>query len=79
MIVQWCCKGVAKLAEATVVDILGGGAGIRCRGWLELGPAAPLPLDRILGRLTEPNLDLHVNHYSRRDPHTGMRFFQLDL
>lgn len=77
MIVQWCSKGVAKLDEATAVDILGGGAGIRCRGWLELGPAASLPLDRILGRLNEPNLDLHVNDYSRVDPRTGKHFFEI--
>jgi hypothetical protein len=68
---------VAKLDEATAIDILGGGAGIRCRGRLELGPAAPLPLDQILGRLTEPNLDIHVNHYSRVDPRTGKHFFEI--
>lgn len=73
MIVQWCCKGIAKLAERDVRWILAGGTGIRCRSWLTISPK-PFPLGRNLARLTEHNLDLHVNNYSYPDPVTGEPF-----
>jgi hypothetical protein len=73
MIVQWCCKGFANLLEATARSMLGGGAGIRCRSWLAIDPKA-FPLDTNLSRLTEQNLDLHVNDYSRPDAVTGIPF-----
>ncbi|AEK44413.1 hypothetical protein [Amycolatopsis mediterranei] len=73
MIVQWCCKGMAKLPEREAERILTGGTGIRCRSWLTVAPK-PFPLGKNLDRLTEDNLDRHVNKYSDPDPVTGAPF-----
>lgn len=75
MIVQWACKGFAKMDARVARNILANGEGIRCRGWLAFDPK-PFPLGRHLKRLTEQNLDLHVNNYSYPDPATGVPFYQ---
>lgn len=64
MIVQWCCKGVAKLDRGAATKILEDGIGLRCRDWLELGDAG-FRLHVALDRLTEANLDRHVHDYAR--------------
>lgn len=76
MIVQWCCKGIAKIDESAAVQILADGIGIRCRHWLELPSAEPFPVHEALCRLTEHDLDLHINNYSYRDPGTARPFYE---
>lgn len=76
MIVQWCCKGFANMSEADAREILTSGVGIRCRSWLVLG-AQPFPIADNLRRLTERNLDLHINNYSFRDPVTDVYFHDI--
>lgn len=69
MIVQWCCKGVKNLSPSEVKWILMGQVGLRCRFW-QLND--PLRYDVAVERLTERDLDLHVNHYDEVDPATGI-------
>jgi hypothetical protein len=76
MIVQWCCKGIAKIDENAAWQILADGIGLRCRHWLELPPYEPFPVAEALRRLTERDLDLHVNNYSYRDPGTARPFYE---
>jgi hypothetical protein len=76
MIVQWCCKGIANLDEAEARSILSQGSGLRCRSWLALPPGQPFPLGPNLKRLTERNLDLHINNYNFPDPVTGKPFHE---
>ena len=76
MIVQWCCKGFANMDEAAARTILSDGTGIRCRSWLVLNPR-PFPLAENLKRLTERNLDLHINNYSFPDPVSGIPFHDI--
>lgn len=76
MIVQWCCKGFARMSEVDARAILSNGTGIRCRSWLAADPQ-PFPIEESLRRLTERNLDLHINNYSFRDPVTGVPFHDL--
>lgn len=63
MIVQWCCKGFANMSRADARGILSNGTGIRCRSWLIRDPL-PFPIEENLQRLTEQNLDLHINNYT---------------
>jgi hypothetical protein len=77
MIVQWCCKGLARLDETSVRDILSNEVGLRCRGWLSVPPGQPFPIATALGRLTEGDLDLHVNGYSTPDPGSGRPYHEV--
>jgi hypothetical protein len=68
LIVQWCCKGIGGIEPAEVRTILTSQAGLRCRLWQLL---EPLPYDQAVERLTERDLDLHVNHYDAVDARSG--------
>ena len=70
MIIQWCCKGIKDLSEKEVHTILTDPTGLRCRYWFSFDPN-PFPISEALGRLTEPDLNLHVNHYSHKDSKSG--------
>jgi hypothetical protein len=75
MIIQWCCKGLAKLDKATVIEILGSPVGLMCQDWLAHERARrPFPITRAMQRLTEANLRRHVNDFSGLDPRTGRPF-----
>ncbi|ETK37377.1 hypothetical protein [Microbispora sp. ATCC PTA-5024] len=76
MIVQWCCKGLSNMPYGAITDILYDEVGLRCREWATLPPGAPYFIDRALRRLTEHDLDLHVNNYSYRDPQTRRPFYE---
>lgn len=75
MIIQWCCKGIQDLPEKEVRAILTDPIGMRCRYWLNVDPD-PFPISKALTRLTEPDLNLHVNHYNYRDPKTGRPYYE---
>ncbi|MET8678815.1 hypothetical protein ABZW18_14860 [Streptomyces sp. NPDC004647] len=45
--------------------------GLVSRWWLKHNP---LPLNQVPGKLTEQNLNLHVNHFETIDPTTGLPF-----
>jgi len=64
VIVQWCCKGIAKIDRAAVQSILEDGPGIRCRSWQRLPSGTAFPIGQALRQLTEENLDRHVNDYA---------------
>jgi hypothetical protein len=68
VIVQWCCKGVGDMAPKKVKRILDGEVGLQCRFWQR---HRILPYELAVERLTERDLDLHVNHYDGTDPITG--------
>ncbi|HET7416361.1 MAG TPA: hypothetical protein VFJ61_01885 [Solirubrobacterales bacterium] len=70
MIVQWCCKGVNGIGTSEVQAILQDQVGLSCRFWQEQSDRR-LPYAEALGRLSERDLDLHVNHYDEDDPATG--------
>jgi hypothetical protein len=64
------------MSEADARATLSSGAGIRCRSWLVVDPQ-PFPIDEGLHRLTERNLDLHINNYNFPDPATGVPFHDI--
>jgi len=75
MIIQWCCKGLAKLDQDAVTEILTDPVGLICQDWLahtQIG--MPFPVGRAMQRLTEANLHRHVNDFSGPDPLTGLPF-----
>ena len=75
MIIQWCCKGIQDLPKRDVQNILTDPVGLKSRYWLSTDPN-PFPISQALQRLTEQDLDLHVNHYNYRDPATGRPFYE---
>jgi hypothetical protein len=76
MIVQWCCKGIQDLPVGAVRDILSEPEGLLCRSWFRLNSKA-FPISDALRRLTEYDLDLHVNHYNYQDPVTKQRYYEI--
>jgi hypothetical protein len=76
MIVQWCCKGLAKVPDEEINAIVYGHVGLRCRAWTTLAPKTPYRLANGLRQLTEYHLDLHVNNYSYPDPRTSVPFYK---
>lgn len=69
MIVQWCCKGVNGVEPDEVKGILLNQVGLSCRFWQEQEDGH-LPYADAVGRLSERDLDLHLNHYDEEDPVT---------
>lgn len=67
MIVQWCCKGVKDIGHDEVKAILQNQVGLSCRLWQEQADGV-LGYPEAVGRLSERDLDLHVNHYDEDDP-----------
>ncbi|MFE9917646.1 hypothetical protein ACFYPG_21055 [Micromonospora sp. NPDC005553] len=61
------------MSDVDARSILSDGTGIRCRSWLIMDPE-PFPIDENLRRLTERNLELHINNYSYRDPVSNVPF-----
>lgn len=70
MIVQWCCKGMNDIGPDQVKQILSDQTGLSCRFWQERKDGV-LPYPEALDRLSERDLDLHVNHYDEDDPVSG--------
>ncbi|OKI42775.1 hypothetical protein [Micromonospora sp. CB01531] len=75
MIVQWCCKGLAKLDRGAIQQILTDPTGLRCRDWeSHWQRGGGFPVAAAIQRLTEENLDRHVNNFSSVEPTTGRKF-----
>jgi len=78
VIVQWCCKGLAKIEEPTVRAMLTDPLGLICQDWLAyVRDAQPFPVSRAMHRLSEANLHRHVNDFAGPDPGTGRPFSQV--
>ncbi|MFF8015925.1 hypothetical protein [Streptomyces sp. NPDC007929] len=71
MIVQWCIKGLALSGDDEARALIDRRSGISSRWLLRHGR---VPLAEFATKLTEQNLDRHVNHFERTDPATGEPF-----
>ena len=70
MIIQKVIKGIPRISEAQVNQILR--TGIVCNWWRKVGT---LPANEIPLRLTPRNLEWHQNHYTAPDPLEGGELF----
>lgn len=75
MIVQWCIKGMSldgndHLAKS-LIDSRGG---ILCNWWRDVHEISP---PEVRDKLTEGNLNLHVNHFTVKDAATNREFREL--
>lgn len=71
MFVQWCIKGVRGITDDEARGVIDSRAGVQCRWWRNVKTITP---PQIADKLTQANLDLHVNHYGDPDPATGRPF-----
>lgn len=71
MIVQWCVKGVSLPGDADACQIIDDAQGLVCAWWRDSGSIDPA---ESADKLTLGNLDLHVNHFTDKDPVTGRPF-----
>lgn len=71
MIVQWCVKGLSLPSDEHARGLIDGRSGLVCRWWLKHNP---LPRNEVDLKLTQQNLNLHVNHFKSVDPATGLPF-----
>jgi hypothetical protein len=74
VIVQWCMKGMSLSGDKEAKAVIDSRGGIRSNWWREVNNITP-PGRR--DKLTEGNLDLHVNHFSDLDPATGQPFSKM--
>lgn len=71
MIIQWCMKGLALPDDQSARAVLDGRGGLVSRWWREQGRISP---QETREKLTESNLDRHVNHFLALDPQTNSPF-----
>ncbi len=75
MIVQRCIKGILGgvdgIADDEARNIIDGQWGILCRWWRNVRQISP---PEIRGKLTQQNLNMHVNQYYAIDPATKQQF-----
>lgn len=71
MIVQWCIKGLALPGDDQARAVIDGRGGLLCNWWRAVGTITP---QQCRQKLTAQNLDLHVNHFDRLHPATGVPF-----
>ncbi|MEU1001268.1 hypothetical protein [Streptomyces tibetensis] len=71
MIVQWCIKGLALSDDDQARGLIDGQGGISS-AWLR--KHGHVSLSEFGNKLTEQNLNLHVNHFEEKDPATGAPF-----
>jgi hypothetical protein len=74
MIVQWCIKGMHLGSDTEAQQILHNPGGLVSNWWRDAGTIRP---DEIRAKLTEANLDMHVNHFNDPDPVCGREFCQV--
>lgn len=74
MIVQWCLKGMHLDDDAAARGIIDSGEGIECNWWRDM---REITNRGIRDKLTEANLDRHVNHYNTVDPASGRPFSEI--
>ena len=71
MIVQWCVKGMSLPNKAAAAQILASQDGLMCNWWRRVHRISP---HEVRHRLTANNVDMHVNHFTDKDPATGLPF-----
>lgn len=71
MIVQWCVKGLGLDNDDQAKDIIDGRHVIECNWWRTV---LQITAAEWQDRLTLPNLDRRVNHFTSTDPSCGQPF-----
>ena len=75
MIVQWCMKGMhLEGNDDAARDLIDSRRGVSCNWWRDVGRITPI---EIRGKLTDANINLHVNHFTLIDPATKRKFCEL--
>lgn len=75
MIVQWCVKGMAlKGGDDEARSLIDSRGGIQCNWWRDVHT---ITAPQIRDKLTDDNLNLHVNHFTIVDPNTKREFREL--
>lgn len=75
MIVQWCVKGMAfGGGDDQARSLIYSREGIQCNWWRDV---KNITAPGIRDKLTEENLNLHVNHFTIVDSSTGRQFREL--
>lgn len=78
MIIQWCCKGLAKLDKQDIERMLTDPTGLLCRNWLSFWQQRKsFPLAPAMRRLTEEDLDRHVNNFTGLVPGSSRKFCEV--
>lgn len=75
MFFQKALKGIPGLSRPEVEHIVRQG-GITCNWWLNL-PNQMMPESEVKNKLSDRNLDWHLNHYDEDDPTEGNKKFRL--
>jgi hypothetical protein len=73
VIVQWCIKGMSLGSDTEAKKVIDDRAGIICNWWR--GVHTITPHARRM-KLTDDNIDMHVNHFTDPDPATGEPFHE---
>ncbi|MEO1058419.1 MAG: hypothetical protein AAFY28_16045 [Actinomycetota bacterium] len=71
MIVQWCLKGLELPDDAAARGIIDDAQGLMCNWWRTVHWISP---PAVRAKLTDRNLDWHINHFKRIDPSTNEPF-----
>lgn len=74
MIVQWCLKGMHLDNDIEARDIIDDRVGLQCNWWRDVHTITP---PGIRDKLTDANLDRHINHFHAMDPASGRSFSAL--
>jgi len=74
VIVQWCIKGMALDGDEQARSLIDSRGGIHCNWWLDVGS---ITAPKIRDKLTDENLNLHVNHFTIIDPGTKRQFREI--
>ncbi|MGX4691211.1 hypothetical protein [Streptomyces sp. JNUCC 63] len=71
MIVQWCFKGMSLGGDSEAKNVIDDRTGIICNWWRKVHTISP---EATREKLTDDNIDMHVNHFTDPDPATGRPF-----
>ncbi len=75
MIVQWCIKGMAfNSGDQEARSLIDSRQGIQCNWWRDV---RTITAPGVRDKLTDANLNLHVNHFTAIDPATKRQFREL--
>lgn len=74
MIIQWCIKGMSLPNDSQARDIIDSRGGIQSNWWREVHQITPA---QIREKMSDANLDLHVNHFTDIDPATSHPFYRM--
>lgn len=75
MIVQWCVKGMAfNGGDQEARSLIDAREGIQCNWWRDVHR---ITASGVRDKLTDANLNLHVNHFTAIDPATKRQFREL--